>query len=438
MDFEVEARRDVERTLREGGEAFERGIARGRLGLFGALTAFMAVLAGLFLAGVIDPGGEGIWARIGPVVLFGSGLVYAVAVWRWVSRRSPGPTFTAAVTFGDVLVVLTTVVILRRVMSRPGGPAEPLPARFDMYGLAPILILAVYLGSLRIERRLRLPLAVFASAAYLLVIRLDVGRFEVPQLLAATLIAVGAALGSKTADRIAELLDRHSRLSVLRSYLPAAFAERVASETLDLGAAVRPQALEVTLLVSDIRDFTAASEKLAPAEVVALLGEYHASMLEAVEASGGVVDKFIGDGMLVIFGLAAPGAVPPADAGAAAAVRCAAEMLERLARLNAARAASGRTPLRIGVGLHTGAVIAGTIGAGRRREFTVIGDAVNTASRIEGLTKEAHVPVLLSAATAGRLEAAAWPLRELAPMPVKGKSEPLRIYALEARPAAAG
>lgn len=433
MDFEAAARRDVEETLRTELDAIERGVARGRLALYFALTLFMTFLCSALLLGIVSMGPTptaGTRVRlVMPFVMFGLGLLYAFGVWRQVSRKGGRPAFTAVVAFADALVVVVIVITLRMVM--PAEGAEPLAARFDIYGLAPILILVVFLGCLRIDRRLRLPLAVFTIALYLVAIRIDLGRFEVPQLLAAMLIGVGAGLGSKTSDRFATTLNRHSRLSVLRSYLPQSFADRVSSDSIDLRSAFEPQAIEVTLLVADLRGFTATSESLAPADVVAMLGDYHEAMLEAVEAHGGVVDKFLGDGMLVVFGLRSHDAPPPADAGAGPAVRCAAAMQERLARLNASRAAAGKPALAMGIGIHTGPVIAGTIGAGRRREFTVIGDAVNTASRLEGLTRSADAPVLVSAATAARL--AGDPrarLRELAPMAVKGKAEPLRIFAL--------
>ena len=133
---------------------------------------------------------------------------------------------------------------------------------------------------------------------------------------------------------------------------------------------------------------------------------------------------------LVVFGLPVGGAGPP-DHGATAALACARGMLGRLAEHNQERAARGLLPLQMGIGIHTGPVVAGNIGVpGRRMEFTCIGDAVNTAARLEGLTKETGAPVLVSAETASRLGPSER-LRELAPLSVKGKSEPLRLYALE-------
>ena len=432
MDFEAAARRDVEETLRKGLDSLERGVARGRMGLYGLLTGFMVLLPVALALGAVSfdpplPPAQRLLV-VAPAALFGCGFLYAIAIWRRVSRDGARPAFTAFVAFGDVLVVAVIVIALRKIM--PSSGPEPIAARFDIYGLAPILIVIAFLGCLRVERRLRVLLGLFTVAIYLVTIRVDLGGFEVPQFLAATLVGMGAVLGAKTSDRFAETLDSHSRLSILRNYLPKSFADRVSSDSIDLRSALEPQALEATMLVADLRGFTAMSESLAAADVVAMLGEYHEAMLEAVEANGGVVDKFLGDGILVVFGLPAPGATAAADAGAGPALRCASAMLERLAQLNATRVATGKAALAMGIGIHTGHVVAGTIGAGRRREFTVIGDAVNTASRLEGLTKSAGAIVLLSAATAARLRENAAPLRELAPMSVKGKAEPLRIFTL--------
>lgn len=225
-------------------------------------------------------------------------------------------------------------------------------------------------------------------------------------------------------------LELFARYQQLRRFLPGAAVERVLKDDLGDALAVGGRLVEVTLLSSDLRGFTAMSEKLAPEEVVRQLNAYHATMLEQIDRFGGSLDKFIGDGSLVVFGLAASGP-PLEDAGARAAVECAQAMLQALEALNAERAREGLAPLRMGLGVHTGQVVAGNIGApGRRLEFTVIGDAVNTAARLEGATKELGCPLVISQTTAARLSSKEG-LRALAPVQLRGKEEALPVFTVD-------
>jgi len=246
-------------------------------------------------------------------------------------------------------------------------------------------------------------------------------------------LSLGAVLvglmGWATAQQTRRNLETFARLQLLRRYLSPQAVERVMLDHPDAALSLGGRLVTVTLLATDLRGFTAMSEKLAPGEVVAQLNAYHGAMLAEVRKHGGVLDKFIGDGALVIFGLPIGPVEAPADCGASAAVACAKDMLAALARHNAERAKKAQDPLRMGLGVHTGPVVAGNIGApGERLEFTVIGDAVNTAARLESLTKEANTPLLISSETADRLGDAKG-LRELEPMHAKGKETALRVFA---------
>jgi adenylate cyclase len=159
-----------------------------------------------------------------------------------------------------------------------------------------------------------------------------------------------------------------------------------------------PRALDATVLVSDLRGFTTMSEELPPADVFELLNEIQGAFARAVRNEGGIVDKFLGDGMLAVFG-----APEPVDDHALRAVEAAIGMRRELETVNAKRAKRGQADLRMGIGIHSGPVVAGCLGSGARLEFTVIGDTVNTASRIESLTKEHQVEVLVSEATYERI-----------------------------------
>jgi adenylate cyclase len=181
---------------------------------------------------------------------------------------------------------------------------------------------------------------------------------------------------------------------------------------------------ELTILFSDIRGFTTISEKLTPNELVQLLNEYFGQMTEILFATNGTLDKFIGDAIMAFWG----SPVPQED-HAFLSCSCALQMVSGLAELNQKLQRAGRPPIGIGIGLNTGLVNVGNMGSERRRSWTVMGDNVNLASRLEGITKEYHVQLIISEATY-RHVASQFVCRELDKIRVKGKTLPVNIYEL--------
>ncbi|HTH41252.1 MAG TPA: bacteriohemerythrin [Rhodocyclaceae bacterium] len=175
---------------------------------------------------------------------------------------------------------------------------------------------------------------------------------------------------------------------------------------------------ELTLLFSDIRDFTTLSESILPAENFRFINSYLSTMEPMVAANAGIVDKFIGDGIMALF----PGS---ADDG----VRAGIDMLRQLVTYNMGRARAGYVPIRIGIGVNTGLVMMGTVGGHNRMDSTVIGDAVNLASRLEGLTKNYGVPLIISEHTFHSLaDRQQYSIRFLDRLRVKGRYQAQSVY----------
>lgn len=204
----------------------------------------------------------------------------------------------------------------------------------------------------------------------------------------------------------------------------------VVEDIIARGISVRGERRDVTVLFADLVGFTSLSESLEPEAVVQVLNGYFQRMTHVISAHNGHVGKFIGDGILATFGAPEPNPWQAQDA-----VRAALAMEQSLAEYNASLRERGHPTLVLGVGIHCGPVVAGLLGSSELMEYTVIGDVVNTASRIESLTRKLGARILISEQVQKQLDSR-FRLREMPPSEVKGKSKPLCTWAVDAVDAA--
>jgi class 3 adenylate cyclase len=200
----------------------------------------------------------------------------------------------------------------------------------------------------------------------------------------------------------------------------------VAEDLLQSGFALGGKRVHASVMFSDIRDFTALVESQGPEETIELLNTYYTLMFDAIGSHGGVVNQMIGDGLMALFG-----APHPLDACAVSAVTAALEMFELIRQLNLDRSAAKKPPIRIGVGIATGDVVAGYTGTQQRATYTCIGDPVNLAARLETHTKVAGCGLLIDDATQCALNGSV-PTQALGEVPFKGKGAVVDIFAVVA------
>src|SRR6266513_338155 len=379
----------------------EHFVITSNVSVVAALVAFLVARAALGVAAVFFA------VRYSPIA-------------RWLERRVPAGILTTAVV--ALLGVYAFVGlgwprefagIARWVLSSGGAAAgyQPssygygAPANGDVTGGAgwvPFVIVGaviVLYGYASVAQgrdfiRTGLPLQGALAVAYVLLAQAQVSQFLGPIWTPSWWEYHGLMLGAVVLAMGALVLELDRRRGLER-FLPATVVERVIQ-----GDPLRLEGERqtVTILFTDLRGSTSLAERLTPEQTIAAVNSYLRVMARCVLDNGGILNKFTGDGVMAIFG-----AMSDPTNGALSAARAALAMRASIAELNAARAARGEVVVQFGMGLHTGEAVVGAVGLPERSQYDAIGDAVNTASRMETLTKEFHVDSILSGDTAQRL-----------------------------------
>ena len=398
------------------------------------IPSFDAILHGLAKAGGVPA--APLPARAEVLVNFRGGpkTFPWIPYHRVVQGEVPPDTFR-----GKIVLVGATSLILQDVYSTPFAPARTMPGvefhanvletllrgiglrevpawTSALAALAAGLVGAALLVRLRPARALAgavLLWGALAAVTYGAFVALDVWL----RAIAPTLALV---LGYGSAVVAGYVREQRERRRLAQFFSPAVVREIVRDPGRALGSARR----EVTVLFSDIRGFTAISQRNRAEEVVEMLGEYMSEMTEIVFQNGGTVDKYIGDCIMALYN------APIEDPDhAASAVRTALELRARTRALSERWQARLGAPLENGVGVNTGEAIVGTMGSRQRLEFTAIGDVVNVAAHLESLTKEYPASIIVSEATWERVQGR-FLTRELDTVAVKDRAVPVRIYAI--------
>lgn len=428
---------DIDSLLRRAELDAEKISAVIRLVVFAALAA--AILS------ADRSYGRGAAAEL-TIALYGIGTAIGLGLaWRRIFHPLIPYLF---VTF-DVILVSALILMLSGIMGMATSFAFALPATglifiilihasmryrpwLITYG-AILFLAAIYIGSFLYEgggggtmgqgRSMTAPMAVRSQGMSTIM------NYEV---LPVTLIVLAALILFVTSQRTRNLLlrsiDQTKRVAKLSRYFSPELASRLAAS--DDRQLLQGRRQAAAVLFVDMRGFTSLGEDMTPEQLGDLLSEYRNRLTEPIFEHGGTVDKFIGDAIMAVFGTP----ISHAD-DARRAVLCALDMLDATTRWADERARLQMPPVAIGIGAHYGEVFAGALGNERLLEYTVIGDTVNVAERLERLSRDVESPLVVSAALLGEVsdanQVAEW--RHLPPRELKGHRQPIETFCLVAR-----
>ncbi len=288
-------------------------------------------------------------------------------------------------------------------------------AKTRIFLIALASLLFGVLGTILIVRKMTRALLVLAKAAE----EVRLGNLNV-SVASNSRDEIGALARSFNA-MVLGLKEREFIRSTFGKYVSPQVAEAALKGKLKLGG----ENIQVTVLMTDIRNFTATSEKMPPEKVVEFLNAFLTRMVRVISAHGGVVDKFIGDAILAVFGAPNPLADHPQKA-----VEAALAMRAELAKMNAESAARGGGALKTGTSIHTGEAVAGNVGSPDRMSYTVIGDTVNLVARLEELNKKFGTDIILSSETVRRVSPRGFGFRSLGTIDIRGRKDPAEIYTI--------
>jgi adenylate cyclase len=393
------------------------------------LAVLLALIVGGFavLTGLRDrlfPGGIPPWL---PIVGFGPFILYEVAALsflRW--RIAADKDFPRPARFANALVETSLPGVIIYALARYMDPHV-------VFGFWPPMLYFVFivLSTLRLDFWLSLWTGIVAAieqmvlATWLLPLQTMADRPDETifyHLSRSVILLLGGIVAGIVALSLRRQFESSVAAAQARDRITNLFGQHVSPAVVErlLDAELVSETRTVCILFLDIRGFTAMTRARSADETVALLNDFFAEMVAIVDRHNGIINKFLGDGFLALFG--APLADPKAAMNALASGHA---MLAAVDRWNAARPAQA---MRVGIGIHIGDAVTGTVGSPQRKEYTVIGDAVNLAARLEQLTKETGARLLVSDPL--RQAAMVDDATDLGPMPIRGYGEPVRVWRL--------